>query len=60
MELKEPAHAYQKKIYTIQQYLEMEKKALEKHGYYNGEIFAMAGASPGIILSQLTFLQHWQ
>jgi Uma2 family endonuclease len=45
MEVKEPAHAYQKKIYTIQEYLEMEKNALEKHEYYNGEIFAMSGAS---------------
>ena len=44
MEVREPAHAWQKKHYTIQEYLEMEKNALEKHEYYNGEIFAMSGA----------------
>ena len=44
MEVKESAPAWQKKHYTIQEYLEMEKQALEKHEYYNGEIFAMSGA----------------
>lgn len=44
MELKERAPSYQKKFYTIRQYLEMEKESLEKHEYYKGEIFAMAGA----------------
>ena len=44
MELKEPAHSYQKKFYSIQEYLEMEKDSLEKHEYYRGEIFVMAGA----------------
>jgi Uma2 family endonuclease len=45
MEVEEPSHAYQKKFYTIQEYLEMENKVLEKHEYYKGEIFAMSGAS---------------
>lgn len=45
MELKEPAPLYQKKFYTIGEYLEIEKESLEKHGYYEGEIFAIAGAS---------------
>jgi Uma2 family endonuclease len=44
MELKEPAPSYQKKFYTVREYLEMEKESLEKHEYYKGEIFAMAGA----------------
>jgi Uma2 family endonuclease len=44
MEVKEPAHAYQKKVYTTQEYLVMERESLEKHEYYKGEIFAMAGA----------------
>lgn len=45
MEIKEPGHAYQKKFYTIQEYLEMEKEALQKQEYYKGEIFAMSGAN---------------
>jgi len=31
--------------YTEEEYLEMEEKSLEKHEFYKGEIFAMAGAS---------------
>ncbi len=31
--------------YTIEQYLEMEDASPEKNEFYNGEIFAMAGAS---------------
>ncbi len=46
MEVKEPAPAYQKKFYSIQEYLEMENEAFEKHEYYKGEIFAMSGAGP--------------
>ncbi len=44
MEVKEPAHAYNKKFYSIEEYLLMENEAVEKHEYYKGEIFAMAGA----------------
>ncbi len=44
MEVREPAHAYQKEFYTIPEFLEMENTATEKHEYYNGEIFAMSGA----------------
>jgi len=45
MELKEPAPSYQKKSYTIREYLEMEKDTSEKHEYSKGGIFAMAGVS---------------
>ncbi|MEP6952321.1 MAG: Uma2 family endonuclease [Ginsengibacter sp.] len=45
MEVRESAHAYQKKFYTIPEYLEMEREALEKHEYYKGAIFAMSGTS---------------
>jgi Uma2 family endonuclease len=42
-EVKEPAPKYN---YVSQEtYLEMERASLEKHEYYNGEVFAMAGAS---------------
>ena len=44
MEIKEPTPAYQNKHYSIQEYLQMEKASVEKHEYYKGEIFAMAGA----------------
>ena len=46
MEVREPAVAYQKKIYSPHEYLELEKDSREKHEYYKGEIFAMAGAGP--------------
>ena len=43
MEVMEPAVSYQKQHYTIEEYLELEKYAEEKHEYYCGEIFAMSG-----------------
>ena len=45
MEVKEPAVAYEKQKYTIEEYLLMERASEVKHEYYQGEIFAMAGAS---------------
>lgn len=44
-ELREPAVAYGKQKFTVEEYLEFEEASLEKHEYYKGEIFAMAGAS---------------
>jgi Uma2 family endonuclease len=44
--VKEPAVDYNKRRYTIEEYLEMERASDVKHEYYQGEIFAMAGASP--------------
>lgn len=44
MEVNEPHQAYQKKQYSVQEYLELEKPSQVKHEYYRGEIFAMAGA----------------
>ncbi len=41
----EPAVAYQKRHYTIEEYLEMEKVSTVKHEYSQGEIFAMSGAA---------------
>jgi len=45
IEIREPIVAYGKKNFTIEEYLEMERASLEKHEYYQGEIFAMSGAS---------------
>jgi len=44
MEVKEPAIAYSLQKISIEAYLEMENAALEKHEYYQGEVFAMSGA----------------
>jgi len=43
--VREPIVAYGKKVFSIEEYLEYENASQEKHEYYNGEIFAMAGAS---------------
>src|SRR2546421_11556630 len=54
-ELNEPAPAYGKRKFTIQEYLEREKAAHRKSEYYCGEIFAMSGAGNrhNIIFSNL-------
>lgn len=44
MEVREPAIAYGKQKLTIEEYLEWENAAMEKHEYYRGEVFAMSGA----------------
>ena len=44
MEAREPAVAFNKRKYTIEEYLEIENASDEKHEYYHGEIFAMSGA----------------
>ncbi len=44
MEVNEPAIAYSKQKVSIEEYLETENAAFEKHEYYQGEIFAMSGA----------------
>jgi Uma2 family endonuclease len=45
MEVREPDPPYQKKFYSVQEYLKLEKPSQVKHEYYKGEIFAMSGAS---------------
>jgi len=42
-EIKEPAPKYN--YISPEQYLEMERASEQKHEYYKGEVFAMAGAS---------------
>lgn len=44
MEVREPDVAYGKRKFTIEEYLELENAATEKHEYYQGELFAMSGA----------------
>ncbi len=44
MEVREPAIAYGKQKFSIEEYLEMENAAVEKHEYYKGEIFSMPGS----------------
>jgi Uma2 family endonuclease len=44
MEVREPVVVYGKKKLTIEEYLEYEKNSEGKHEYYQGEVFAMAGA----------------
>jgi len=55
MELREPAVAYGKSKFTIQEYLDMENATDRKNEYYKGEIFAMAGAGArhNVIFSNL-------
>ncbi|MCW3117704.1 MAG: hypothetical protein JWM28_1786 [Chitinophagaceae bacterium] len=43
MEIKEPAPAYGNRRYSIEEYLDLEKNAEQKHEYFHGEIFAMSG-----------------
>ncbi len=42
--VREPAVLYGRKTFTIAEYLEEERYSAQKHEYYHGEIFAMAGA----------------
>jgi Uma2 family endonuclease len=44
MEINEPATAYSKRKYTVDEYLELEAASEEKHEYYHGELFVMQGA----------------
>ena len=54
-EVREPIVAYNKAKFTAEEYLAMEKESLEKHEFFRGEIFAMAGASArhNVIFSNL-------
>ena len=57
MEIREPAVAYGRRKYSIEEYLEIEEAAIEKHEYYQGEIFDMAGAKHehNLVLKNLYF-----
>jgi Uma2 family endonuclease len=49
-------------IYSIEEYLELERASAERHEYLDGEIFEMAGESPahGTICTNLTASVHRQ
>ena len=55
MEVRDPIVVYNKLKLTVEEYLQFERESPEKHEYYQGEIFAMAGASPrhNVIFSNL-------
>jgi Uma2 family endonuclease len=44
LEVREPLMAYGKKLLTEQEYLQFEKESEQKHEFFRGEIFALAGA----------------
>lgn len=53
MDIREAIPVYNKKKVTAQEYLTFERQSLEKHEFFEGEVFAMAGAgrSHNIIFS---------
>jgi Uma2 family endonuclease len=55
MEVREPIPVYNKLKLTAEEYLRFEKDSLDKHEFFQGEVFAMAGASPrhNVIFSNL-------
>lgn len=44
MKIQEPAPAYHRKNWTVEEYLEMETASDVKHEYYRDEVVAMSGA----------------
>ncbi|GHM99089.1 hypothetical protein WSM22_05790 [Cytophagales bacterium WSM2-2] len=46
MEVREPLAVYNKTKLTVEEYLEFENASPEKHEFFKGEVFAMAGAAP--------------
>lgn len=46
MEVREPVVVYAKRKLTVEEYLQFERESVEKHEFYQGEVFAMAGAGP--------------
>jgi Uma2 family endonuclease len=49
-------------LYSVEEYLELERKSEERHEYLDGEIFEMAGESPahGTICMTLSGIVHRQ
>lgn len=55
MEINDPQVVYNKAKFTVEEYLALEKDSIEKHEYFQGDIFARAGAGPrhNVIFSNL-------
>jgi Uma2 family endonuclease len=55
MEVRDPVLVYNKSKLTVEEYLQFEKGSPDKHEYFRGEIFSMAGASAkhNVIFSNL-------
>lgn len=45
-EIREPIVIYDKNHVTEEEYLQFERTSLEKHEFFRGEVYALAGASP--------------
>ena len=45
IEVREPIVAYNKSKLSVEEYLSFERASTEKHEFFHGEVFAMAGAS---------------
>lgn len=45
IEVRDPIALYNKTKFTIDEYIRFEKDSIEKHEFFEGEIFAMSGAS---------------
>lgn len=55
IEVREPIPTYNKSKLSIDEYLDFERSSIEKHEFFRGEVFAMAGAGNihNIIFSNL-------
>lgn len=55
MDVRDPVLVYNKSKLTVEEYLQFEKESRDKHEYFRGEIFAMAGAGArhNVIFSNL-------
>lgn len=46
MDVRDPIVVYNKSKLTVEEYFRFERESVQKHEYFRGGIFAMAGASP--------------
>jgi Uma2 family endonuclease len=47
---------YDPQLYSVEEYLEREKESLDKHEYYNGQIYLMSGGSALISANTISSL----